>query len=67
MGVELFAFGEKDRIELADFLLQPRYAILLVLLPQAFAQGRVNGRDIVQTVGKGLDIKTGTSYHDFLT
>jgi hypothetical protein len=39
---------QKGRIELADFLLQPGDAILLVLLPQPFAQFGVYGGNIVQ-------------------
>ena len=64
MWVELFTIGEKGRIELADFLLQPRYAILLVLLPQALAQFGIDRGNIVQPVGKSLDVQTCTSYHD---
>ena len=62
--VVLFAFGKEGRIELADFLLQPRYAILLVLLPQALTQVGVGGGDVIETVGKGPDIEAGTTYHD---
>lgn len=62
--VELFAFGKEGRIELADFLLQPRHAILLVLLPQALTQAGVGRGDIIEPVGKGPDIEAGTAYHD---
>jgi hypothetical protein len=46
------------------FLLEPAHAIQLILELKLAADGRVDGGDIIEAIGKGFDIEPGAADHD---
>ena len=61
LGVLSFAFGEEGGVMEVHFLLEPADTVELILQLELAADGGINGGDLIEAIGKGLDIEPGAA------
>ncbi len=64
LRVVSLAFREEGGIVEAHFLLEPTDTIEIILLLEPAADGGIDGRDLIETVGERLNIKSRAADHD---